>query len=150
MRTQHAIAQAMKRTYPHPARVDRQHRRDAGQHLARRFVSERDREDTVRPDLSGLNEPRNARGEHARLAAASAGENESRFLRQGYGCALLRIEAAENITGGHGQCADYTGSCCCVGLRTDILRSTDRPRGQRSASRLSMRGVSMRFIAWPI
>ena len=43
----------------------------------------------VRADLSGLDEPGDARGEHARLAAAGAGEDESRFLGQRYGFATV-------------------------------------------------------------
>jgi hypothetical protein len=40
MRAQQPVAQAVERAHPHAARVDRQHRREAREHLARGFVSE--------------------------------------------------------------------------------------------------------------
>jgi hypothetical protein len=93
VRAQQPVAQAVEGAHPHPARVDRQHGRDAGEHLARRLVGERDGEQGVRADLSGLDEPGDARGQHARLAAAGAREDQRRLVRQGDGSALLRVEA---------------------------------------------------------
>jgi hypothetical protein len=45
VRAQQAIAQAVERADPHAARVDRQHRGKAREHLARGLVGERDGED---------------------------------------------------------------------------------------------------------
>ncbi len=97
MHAQHPIAEAMERAHPHAARVDRQHRRDAGEHLARGLVRERDREEPVRTHLPGLDEPRDARREHARLAAARAGENQRGLRRQGDGFELFGVEAFEEL-----------------------------------------------------
>ena len=48
VRAQHPVAQAVERADPHAARVDRRHRRQPRQHLLRRLVGERDREDRQR------------------------------------------------------------------------------------------------------
>ena len=82
---QHAVGKAVKRPDPHPAQVDRQHRREPREHLARRLVGERDREHGAGRNLLLAHEPRNARREHARLAAAGAGKNQRMPLRQGDG-----------------------------------------------------------------
>ncbi len=48
-----------------------------------------------RRDLARLHEPRDARGQHARLAAARAGEDQRRSRRQRDGGELLRIETGQ-------------------------------------------------------
>jgi hypothetical protein len=96
---QQPVAQAVKGADPHAAGVDRQHRRDARQHFLRRLVGEGDRDEAARAHLPGLDQPRNARGEHARLAAAGAGEDQRRLVRQRDRFELLFIEAGEKIRG---------------------------------------------------
>jgi hypothetical protein len=76
MRAQHAVTQAVEGADPHAARVDRHHRGDARQHLARRLVGEGDREDPRRRDAPTLDEPSDPRSEHPRLAAARAGQDQ--------------------------------------------------------------------------
>jgi hypothetical protein len=73
---QHPVGKAVERADPHPARVNRQHRGNAGEHLARGLVGERHREDVGRCGACAFDKPGNARREHARLAATRAGENE--------------------------------------------------------------------------
>jgi hypothetical protein len=94
VRAQQPVAQAVERPDPHAARVDRQHRREARQHLARGLVGEGDRE-----DAAGLAWPLrsggDAGGEDARLAAAGAGEDEGALTRQRDGLELLGIEVFE-------------------------------------------------------
>ena len=46
------------------------------EHLARRLVGEGDREDIRRRGAAALDQPGDARGEHAGLAATRAGEDE--------------------------------------------------------------------------
>ena len=53
-----------------------QQRLDAVAHLGRGLVGEGDREDAVRRDALDLHQPRDPVREHARLAAAGAGEHE--------------------------------------------------------------------------
>jgi hypothetical protein len=88
MRAQHAVAQAVEGADPHAARVDRQHRRDARQHLLRRLVGEGHGDQAERAHLAGLDQPGDAGGQHARLPAAGAGENQRRLVRQRYGFEL--------------------------------------------------------------
>jgi hypothetical protein len=77
-----------------------QHRGQAREHLARRLVREGDREHPGRAHGAGLDEVGDARGEHARLAAAGPGEDEGGFARKGDGPELLGIETGKEI--GHG------------------------------------------------
>ncbi len=92
MRAQEAVAQAVKGADPHPAGVDRQHRRDAREHFLCRLVGEGDGEDAVRADVPGLDEPGDASGENARLARAGAGEDQRRLVGKGDRGELLGVE----------------------------------------------------------
>jgi hypothetical protein len=95
MRAQHAVAQPVERADPHAAGVHRRQRRQTQHHLARGLVGERHREDRLRPGLAGGEQPRDAGGEHARLAAARAGEDQRRRLRQRDRGELLGVEVFE-------------------------------------------------------
>jgi len=95
MRAQQAVAQAVKRADPHAARADRQHRRDAREHLAGRLVGEGNGENAVRTHVSGLDEPGDPGGEDARLARARAGEDQRRLVGKGDCGELLGIEVFE-------------------------------------------------------
>ena len=81
VRAQQAVAQAVEGTDPHAAGVDRQHCRDAGEHLLCRLIGERDRNEPVRARLPGLDQPGHPRREYARLAAAGTGEDQRRLVR---------------------------------------------------------------------
>jgi hypothetical protein len=61
MRSQHAVAQAMKGADPQAACDDGQHRRQPGEHFTGRLVRERDRKHALRTDLAGLDQPGHAR-----------------------------------------------------------------------------------------
>ena len=67
---------------------------DAAAHLARGLVRERHRENAVRRGVFDLHQPGDAMREHARLAAARAGEHERRRERRGDGRALRIVERA--------------------------------------------------------
>ena len=69
----------------------------------RRLVGEGDGEDRQRARLPGGEQPGDARGEHARLAAAGAGEDQRRRVRQRHRGELFGIEVFEKLVGGHGQ-----------------------------------------------
>ena len=92
MRAQHPVARAVKGAHPHAARVDRQHRADARKHFLRRFVGERDREQSRGARLPGLDQPGDARRQHAGFAAAGAGEYQRRLVRQRDGFELRLVE----------------------------------------------------------
>ena len=78
-----------------PAGVAAEEARDALAHLAGGLVGERDREDPARVDAVLLDEARDARREHARLAGARAGEHEQRPVDVQHGLALRRVQALE-------------------------------------------------------
>ena len=78
-----------------PRMLHRRHRRQADEHLLRRLVRERDGEDRQRRRLARREQPRDARRQHARLAAARAGEDQRRSMRQRDGGELLGIEVGE-------------------------------------------------------
>ena len=99
MRSQHAVAQAMKRAHPHAARVDGQHGRQTGLHLLGGLVGEGHRHDAGRRDLARLQQPRDARGQHARLAGTRPGQNEQRPLRGRDSRQLLGVEPLEQAGG---------------------------------------------------
>jgi hypothetical protein len=43
VKPQHPVGETVKRSNPHPAQIDRQHRREAGEHFSRRLVGKGDR-----------------------------------------------------------------------------------------------------------
>ena len=81
MGAQQPVAQSVKSSHPHAARVNRQHGGDAYEHLARGLVGEGDCHQPVRADLPGLDEPGDAGRKYARLAAARARQNQRRLVR---------------------------------------------------------------------
>ena len=99
MRAQQAVAQAVEGADPHAARVDRQHGRDAREHLPGSLVGEGHREQRHRTHLPGLDQPRDPRRQYAGLAAARAREDQRRHAREGDRFELLRVEAVENGRG---------------------------------------------------
>ena len=102
VRAQHPVAQAVERADPHAARVDRRERGQPQQHLLRRLVGERHREDRERPRLAGGEQPRDAGGQHARLAAAGAGQDQRRRMRERHRGELLGVQVFEK-RGGHAR-----------------------------------------------
>ena len=100
MGAQHAVAQTVEGTDPQPARDDRQHRRQAREHLTRCLVGEGDGQDPLRADLAGLDQPSHPGGEHPGLAAAGTREDEGVLGGQRDRCELRFIEIGEEV--GHG------------------------------------------------
>ena len=86
-------AHAVNGADPH-ALAARDHVRKALAHLVRRLVGEGDGEDGGGQDALLLHEVRNARGEHARLAAARARKDEHGALRIGDRLFLFFVEFA--------------------------------------------------------
>ncbi len=99
VRAQQAVGETVEGADPHAARVDRQHRRDAREHFLRRLVGEGHRENAVRRHPAGLDQPRNARGQHARLARTRAREDQRGRVRQRHRGALFGIEASQQGVG---------------------------------------------------
>ena len=95
MRTQHAVAQPVKRAYPHAARIDRQHRREARDHLFRSLIGEGNSKNAMRTHRTRADQISDARGQYARLAAARTGKNQRRLVRQRDGLLLGRIETGK-------------------------------------------------------
>ena len=103
MQAQQPVREAVKGADPQrPARVPEQPL-DAAAHLRGGLVGESDREDAVRRDALHLDEPSHAVHEHARLAAARAGEDQHRALCSFDGLALLRVELIEKRQCGSGS-----------------------------------------------
>ena len=72
----------------------------ATDHLARRLVGEGDREHLPRPGPAGGEDVGEARGEHAGLAGAGAGQHQERAVQRFRRLALLRVQAVEIGRGG--------------------------------------------------
>jgi hypothetical protein len=72
-------------------------RRQAGLHFLGRLVGESHRQDPLRTDLPGGNQPGDARGQHPRLATAGTGQDQGMLRRQGDRGKLRRIEMGEQI-----------------------------------------------------
>ena len=70
---------------------------DALAHLARGLVGERDREDLPGLRLVGVDQEGDAVREHARLAAAGAGEDQQRPLAVRDGLALGLVEVLQQL-----------------------------------------------------
>ncbi len=101
MRAQHPVAQGVEGADPHAARIDRQQRGQARHHFARGLVRKRDGEHGRRRCKTLLDQPRDAGNEHARLAAASAREDQRGFVGQRHGGELFGIQIGEQV--GHGE-----------------------------------------------
>ncbi len=97
MRAQHPVAQAVKGADPHAAHVDRQHGGEPRQHFLRGLVGEGDRQHALRRDLSGLDQPRDAGRQHARLAAAGTGEDQGGLVGEGDRSELLLVQIGQQI-----------------------------------------------------
>ena len=89
-------ADRMERAKPRHA-LDRlpDHRADAGLHLARRLVGEGDGEDFRRARAAEAEDMGDARGQHARLAGAGAGEHQHRAVERLDRLALLGVQPGE-------------------------------------------------------
>ena len=68
-------------------------------HLAGGLVREGDREDLVRLHAAGVDQVRDAVGEHARLARAGAGDDEQRAFGREDGLPLGRVQVGEVLLG---------------------------------------------------
>ena len=99
VRAQQPVAQAVERPDPHAARAHGGQRGEPQHHLPRGLVRERDGEDGERACLTGGEQPRDARRQHARLAASRAREDQRGRVRKGDGSKLLGIEVFEKRRG---------------------------------------------------
>ena len=128
VRAQEAVAQAVEGADPHAAHVDRQHARQPRQHLLRRLVGEGHRHHAAGRDLAGLDQPGDARRQHARLARAGAGQDQRRPRRQGHGGELLGVEVAQQAGDvGHRP----FGVRAAIGGRLSASRGSRRRAGGR-------------------
>ena len=106
---QQAMADAVERADPERSGRQAELRLDAMAHLGGGLVGERDGQDAVRRDALDLHQPLDAVRQHARLAAARAGEHERRQQRGSDGLPLRVVERRENVGDVHGRSADSTG-----------------------------------------
>ena len=96
VQAQHAMCNTVEGAHPHGTHRKVGKLLDAPTHLGCRLVGERDGEDGQRRNMLDLHQPRRAVGEHARFAAAGAGEYEAVVRRCGYCLALGRIQAFDD------------------------------------------------------
>ena len=99
VRAQEPVAQAVEGADPHAAHGDREHRVEPRQHLLGGLVGEGHRQHAAGRELAGLDQPGDARRQHARLARAGAGEDQRRLGRQRDGGELFGVEAFEQPGG---------------------------------------------------
>ena len=78
---QKPVAQAVEGADPHATHIDRQHGREARHHFFGGLVGEGHRQHASRPDLPGLQQPRDAGRQHPRFARASTSQNQCRLGR---------------------------------------------------------------------
>ena len=88
VQAQQAVRDAVEGADPERRARHAEERLDAAAHLARGLVGEGDGEDAVRRGALGLDEPGDAVHQHARLAAARAGEHHHGTDGRGHGLAL--------------------------------------------------------------
>jgi len=100
VRAQQAVAQAVEGADPHAARVHRQHRRQAREHLLGGLVGEGHGHDAGRGHLPGLDQPGDAGRQHPRLAGPGARENKGALGRQRDGRQLFGVQIVEEIHAG--------------------------------------------------
>ena len=90
---EHARADGVERAAPHARGLLAEQARDALAHLAGGLVGERDGENPRRVDAVMLDQARDARGEHAGLSGARAGEHEQRAVDVQHRFALRGVES---------------------------------------------------------
>ena len=95
--SQQPMRQAVERADPQVARRHAEQRLDAVAHLGRGLVRERHGEHVLRGDAVDADDPRDAVHEHARLAAAGAGEHERRAIRRRDGLALRVVQRVDDV-----------------------------------------------------
>ena len=89
---QQAVGEAVKGADPHAAGAHRQHGRQAGEHFLGGFVGKCNRQDACGIDLTGLDQPGDAGGQHPRLARAGTGQDQRMLRRKGDGLELFGVE----------------------------------------------------------
>ncbi len=95
VRAQKPVAQAVEGANPHAAHVHRQHGRQARHHFLGGLVGECDSQDAAGRGVAVLQQPGDAGGEHARLARASARQDECMACGQRDGGQLLVVEVGQ-------------------------------------------------------
>ena len=92
MRAQQPVAQPVEGAEPHAADIGGKHRPQAHRHLLRRLVGEGHGENARGARVAGLDQPGDAGGEDAGLAAAGTGEDQRMLVGQGDGGELMFVE----------------------------------------------------------
>ena len=100
---QQPVRDAVEGADPQRCRGQAELRLDARTHLARRLVGEGHGEDAVRRDALDLHQPGDAVREHARLAAAGAGEHQRRGERRRDRLPLCVVQRVEKMGDVHGR-----------------------------------------------
>ena len=123
VRAQEAIAQAVEGADPHPAHVDGQHRRQPRQHLLGGLVGEGHRQQAAGRHLAGAEQPGDARGQHAGLARARAGQDQRRLGRQRDGGELFGVEVAQQAVLGRGgrELVNGQGHAAILGVVRHVI-----------------------------
>ena len=99
VRAQEPVAQPVEGADPHAARIHRQHRCQARHHLLGSLVGESHCHHAAGRNLARLQQPGDARRQHAGLARARAREDERVLARQRDRGALLRVKLREQRAG---------------------------------------------------
>ena len=94
------MAETVECAEPHGADVDGNHRAESGLHFFGGFIGKRYRHNAVYACLTGLQQPCDARSQHARFAAARARQHKGGLRRPNYGGKLFGIQALQQIGGG--------------------------------------------------
>ena len=82
----------MKRAQPHGAQIERQHRAQPRLHFFGGFVGKRYRQNAVHARHLVLQQPRDARCQHAGFAATRACQHQRGLWRISYGGELLGVK----------------------------------------------------------
>ena len=122
VQAQQPVRDAVEGADPHAEPGHAEQLLDAAAHLARGLVRERHGEDAVRRGALDLDDPGDAVGEHARLAAAGAGQHEHGPERGGDRLALRVVQGIQN----RGQI--HEGAHCTCGPRRARAQPSDLNR----------------------
>ena len=92
-RAEHSRADRVEGTDPHPGRILAEQASDTLPHLAGGLVRERDGENVPRISALDVDQPSDARRQHARLSRSGACEYEQRSVHVQHGFALRGVES---------------------------------------------------------
>ena len=103
MTAEDPVGHAVEGSEPHRLGTGTDQLKDSGTHFTSGLVRERDREDRLWRNASGLDAPRDPLDQDSGLPASGTGQDEYRTRREGHGLTLFGVEGREEWVRAHAR-----------------------------------------------